>query len=65
MVVWSPHGLFGFIYSFIIGFSGAVTVKDSQVHMSIENLEIAVIFAIGGLIGGLIADKICMKRVIR
>jgi hypothetical protein len=33
--------------------------------MSIENLEIAVIFAIGGLIGGLIADKICMKRVIR
>ena len=58
-------GFFGFIYSFIIGFSGAVTVKDSQVHMSIENLEIAVIFAIGGLIGGLIADKIHMKRVRR
>lgn len=49
-------GFCGVIYSFIIGWFLAHSVKDRHPYISMYNLmaiaSIAVIFGIGGLIGG-------------
>jgi hypothetical protein len=62
-------GFCGFLYSFIIGWFYVLTVKERHAYVSVDDLMIitliAVIFGIGGMIGGIIADQIYTKRAVR